>query len=66
MIENGWFKRVKIIINGFQILVSNTVSGEQIDMLSGFVLLKLVVSLIWCKESLSALLCSGCIRYNVV
>ena len=55
MIENVWFKRVKIIIDGFQILVSYTVSGEQIDMLSGFVLLKLVESLIWCKESRSAL-----------
>ena len=64
MIEDGWFKRVKIIIDGFQILVSNTVSGGQIDILSGFVLLKLVESLIWCKESLSILLCLGCVRYN--
>ena len=66
MIENGWLKRVKIIIDGFQVLVLNTVSEEQIDMLSSFVLLKLVESLIWCKESLSTLLCSGCVRYNGV
>ena len=33
-------------------------------MLSGIVLLKIVESLIWCKESLSTLLCSGCVRYN--